>query len=87
MSDQSFDNQVEHEESEISADIVRALEGILLVAMEPVDPALLAQLLEQPLAVVEGLCERLSMVYAEAGHGFKLVKVAGGYRFQSQPDV
>jgi len=75
------------EETQISAEVVRALEGILLVAMEPVDPTLLAQLLEQPLAVVEGLCERLSMVYAEAGHGFQLVKVAGGYRFQSHPDV
>ena len=75
------------EEAQISAEVVRALEGILLVAMEPVDPTLLAQLLEQPLAVVEGLCERLSMAYAEAGHGFQLVKVAGGYRFQSHPDV
>lgn len=76
-----------NEESQISAEVVRALEGILLVAMEPVDPTLLAQLLEQPLAVVEGLCERLAMAYAEAGHGFQLVKVAGGYRFQSHPDV
>ena len=75
------------EEAQISAEVVRALEGILLVAMEPVDPTLLAQLLEQPIAVVEGLCERLSMAYAEAGHGFQLVKVAGGYRFQSHPDV
>ena len=75
------------EETQISAEVVRALEGILLVAMEPVDPTLLAQLLEQPLAVVEGLCERLAMAYAEAGHGFQLVKVAGGYRFQSHPDV
>jgi segregation and condensation protein B len=75
------------EETEISADIVRALEGILLVAMEPVDPTLLAQLLELPLDVVEGLCERLSLAYADAGHGFQLVKVAGGYRFQSHPDV
>ena len=47
------------EETQISAEVVRALEGILLVAMEPVDPTLLAQLLEQPIAVVEGLCERL----------------------------
>jgi segregation and condensation protein B len=44
-------------------------------------------LLEQPLAVVEGLCERLSLAYSEAGHGFQLVKVAGGFRFQSHPDV
>jgi len=76
-----------NEETQISVEVVRALEGILLVAMEPVDPILLAQLLEQPLAVVEDLCERLSMAYAEAGHGFQLVKVAGGYRFQSHPDV
>jgi segregation and condensation protein B len=75
------------EETQISAEVVRALEGILLVAMEHVDPTLLAQLLEQPVSVVEGLCERLSMAYAEAGHGFQLVKVAGGYRFQSHPDV
>ena len=75
------------EETQISAEVVRALEGILLVAMEPVDPTLLAQLLEQPLAIVEGLCERLSMAYAEAGQGFQFVKVAGGYRFQSHPDV
>ena len=31
-------------------EIVRALEAILMVAMEPVDPSLLAQLLEQPVA-------------------------------------
>jgi segregation and condensation protein B len=29
----------------------------------------------------------LSLAYADAGHGFQLVKVAGGYRFQSHPDV
>ncbi len=87
MSDQNFEDQAPNEETQISAEVVRALEGILLVAMEPVDPTLLAQLLEQPLAVVEGLCERLAMAYAEAGHGFQLVKVAGGYRFQSHPDV
>ena len=87
MSDKSSEGHTEHEDAQISADVVRALEGILLVAMEPVDPALLAQLLEQPVAVIEGLCERLASVYADAGHGFQLVKVAGGYRFQSHPDV
>ena len=33
-------------EDNISAESVRALEAILLVAMEPVDPTLLSQLLE-----------------------------------------
>ena len=71
----------------VSAESVRALEAILMVAMEPVDPSLLAQLLELSLAAVEGLCERLAATYDEAGHGFALVKVAGGYRFQSHQDM
>ena len=74
-------------EENISAESVRALEAILLVAMEPVDPTLLSQLLEISVAAVEGLCERLAATYEEAGHGFQLVKVAGGYRFQSHHDV
>ena len=68
-------------------EIVRALEAILMVAMEPVDPSLLAQLLEQPVAVIEKLCSGLADSYRSAGHGFELVKVAGGYRLQSHPDV
>ncbi|MFY9480926.1 MAG: SMC-Scp complex subunit ScpB [Ilumatobacteraceae bacterium] len=71
----------------VSAESVRALEAILMVAMEPVDPSLLAQLLELSVAGVEGLCERLAATYDEAGHGFALVNVAGGYRFQSHQDM
>jgi segregation and condensation protein B len=71
----------------VSAESVRALEAILMVAMEPVDLSLLAQLLELSVAAVEGLCERLAATYDEAGHGFALVKVAGGYRFQSHQDM
>ena len=71
----------------VSAESVRALEAILMVAMEPVDSSLLAQLLELSVAAVEGLCERLAATYDEAGHGFALVKVAGGYRFQSHQDM
>lgn len=71
----------------LDPEIVRALEAILLVAMEPVAPALLAQLLEVSQTLVEELCERLASTYEAAGHGFQLVKVAGGYRFQSHPDL
>lgn len=66
---------------------VRALEAILTVAMEPVAVPLLAQLLEMPAAEVAELCERLSRTYDEAGHGFQLVQVAGGWRLQSHPDL
>jgi segregation and condensation protein B len=50
-------------------------------------PQLLAQLLEVPVATVERMCLRLAETYEEAGHGFQLVRVAGGYRFQSHPDL
>lgn len=66
---------------------VRALEAILMVAMEPVDPSLLAQLLEQSVEVIEHLCDELASAYEQAGHGFQLVKIAGGFRLQSHPDL
>ena len=42
-----------------NADTVRAIEGILMVAVEPVAPEMLAQLLEQPVVVVEELIAQL----------------------------
>jgi segregation and condensation protein B len=69
------------------ADTVRAIEAILLVAVEPVPAELLAQLLEQPTVMIERLCAELAAAYDEAGHGFTIAKVAGGYRFQTQADL
>ena len=68
-------------------DAVRAIEAVVMVSADPVEPQLLAQLLEVPVATVEALCQRLAQTYEEAGHGFQLVRVAGGYRFQSHPDL
>ncbi len=73
--------------SDIDSETVRAIEAIVMVAVEPVAPDLLAQLLEQPTAVIERLCAELSAAYDEAGHGFQLVKVAGGYRYQSHAEL
>ena len=70
-----------------TAEAVRAIEAIVMVAPEPVEPQLLAQLLELPVATVTELCQRLADAYETAGHGFQLVRVAGGYRFQSHPDL
>jgi segregation and condensation protein B len=69
------------------AESVRAIEAIVLVAVEPVPSDLLAQLLELPVGVVESLCAELAASYREAGHGFELAKVAGGYRFQTAADL
>lgn len=71
----------------IDAGTVRALEAIVLVATEPVPAELLAQILEIPVNVVDSVCASLARAYEEAGHGFQLAQVAGGYRFQSHPDT
>ena len=71
----------------VHPDAVRAIEAVVMVSPEPVEPQLLAQLLEVPVATVEALCRRLAETYDDAGHGFQLVRVAGGYRFQSHPDL
>ncbi len=64
----------------------RAIEAVVLVAEEPVPPELLAQLLEIPTSQVIVLCDGLAAQYEAQGRGFQLVRVAGGYRFQTAPD-
>jgi segregation and condensation protein B len=64
----------------------RAIEAVLLVAHDPVEPELLAQLLEQPVASVEQWCEELRAEYACDRRGFELARVAGGYRYQTHPE-
>lgn len=65
----------------------KAIEAILMVAQEPVEPHLLAQLLELAPAAVEALCAQLQASYVEQDRGFELVKVGGGFRFQSHGDL
>jgi segregation and condensation protein B len=63
-----------------------AVEAVLMVSAEPVPPGLLAELLEISIDRVETLCIALADSYEAEGRGFSLVKVAGGYRFQSHPE-
>jgi segregation and condensation protein B len=65
----------------------RAIEAVLMVADEPVAPHLLAQLLEVSPARVDELCAALAAQYEADDRGFVLQRVAGGYRFQSHPDL
>jgi segregation and condensation protein B len=67
-------------------DDARAIEAMLMVAEEPVPTHLLAQLLELAPHLVDGLCTAMAAAYEAEGRGFQLVRVAGGYRFQSHPD-
>jgi segregation and condensation protein B len=69
------------------ADLKRAIEAVVLVAFDPVPPELLAQLLEQPSALIEQCCTELAADYTEQGRGFELARIAGGYRYQTRPDL
>ena len=64
----------------------RAIEAVVLVSHDPVPTDLLAQLLEQPTALVEQWCDELAAEYAEQRRGFELRRVAGGFRYQTHPD-
>ncbi len=63
-----------------------ALEAILLVADRPVEPGLLAQLLEVSVDRVADMCSALAEELEEAGRGFTVARVAGGYRFETRPE-
>ncbi|NLA36459.1 MAG: SMC-Scp complex subunit ScpB [Actinobacteria bacterium] len=65
----------------------RAIEAIVMVADEPADPRMLAQLIEVAPAKVDELCAQLAAEYDAEGRGFQLIKVAGGWRFQSREEL
>lgn len=66
---------------------LRAIEAVVLVAHDPVPPELLAQLLERSVTDIERWCHELAAGYEGQERGFELVRVAGGYRFQTAPDL
>ena len=68
-------------------EVARAIEAVVMASPEPVAPDLLAQLVEIPTAAVEEICERLASEYERESRGFALVRVAGGYRYQTHPDL
>jgi segregation and condensation protein B len=71
----------------VASEEMRAIEAIIMVSDQPVTPGLLAQLLEVSPSRVEEMCQALADAYIAEDRGFELVRVAGGYRFQSHPDL
>ena len=63
-----------------------AVEAVLMVADAPVDELSLAQAVGQPRAAVQQALQRLAEGYREAGHGFELRNVAGGWRYYTRDD-
>jgi segregation and condensation protein B len=68
-------------------DAMRAIEAVVLSAVDPVEPSLLAQLVELPVTRIEELCALLTEQYEDEGRGFVLARVAGGYRYETHPDL
>ena len=60
---------------------------MILVAQDPVAPELLAQLLERSVTDIERWCHELAAGYEAERRGFELVRVAGGYRYQTHSDL
>lgn len=65
----------------------RAVEAVLLCAVEPVPVGLLAELLELPPGRVAQVCAELAADYRAQRRGLVLAEVAGGYRYQTDPDL
>ena len=61
-----------------------ALEAILMVVDEPVSEVLLAQVTERPTEEVVAALRALATDYDDAGRGFELRQVAGGWRLYTR---
>ena len=68
-------------------EVDRALEAIVLVAEEPIPTGLLAQLTEVAVVEVRRRLLRLAEGYRAQQRGFQLAEIAGGWRFQTHPDL
>ncbi len=73
--------------TQVSQETTRALEGILMVADEPVTPQLLGELMEISPARIELICAHMAETYELEQRGFVLSRVSGGYRYQSHADL
>jgi len=70
----------------MATELERALEAMVMVADVPVPTATLAALTGFDPEQVEDTLLGLAEQFASQGRGFELVRVAGGWRFQSHPD-
>ena len=68
------------------AELRPALEAVLMVADQPLDPTVLATAVGYPVEDVVEALTGLSTEYAEQGRGFDLRNVAGGWRFYTREE-
>ena len=63
-----------------------AIEAVLMVVDEPVAEVVLAQVVERPTGEVVDVLRDIAAEYDEAGRGFELRQVAGGWRLYTRAD-
>lgn len=63
-----------------------ALEAVLLVVDEPADPTVIAQVLATPEPEIVAMLQALQAEYDEAGRGFELREIAGGWRLYTRAE-
>lgn len=69
------------------AELNRTIEAILLVAVEPLTPQILAELLEVSVASIDEALDELAQGYEQERRGFVLARIAGGARLQTHADL
>lgn len=74
------------EHDELPVELRAAIEAVLMVAERPVSAEILADIIETTSDAVSEACASLNERYVEERRGFRLVLVAGGFRFQSADD-
>lgn len=62
------------------------VESILLVAEDPVEAAIIAEVVERPRTEIEGLLEELARAYRDEDRGYVLKETALGWRLYTHPD-
>ena len=65
----------------------RVIEAVLTVADEPISPRILGDAIGRSSAETERLCDELAADLSAEQRGFVISRVAGGYRFQTNPDL
>ena len=77
---------IDQSDSANMADVAGALEGLLLLAAEPVREFELAQAVGVPESVVAETLAELVAFYEETGRGFELRQVGGGWRYYTREE-
>lgn len=69
-----------------TAELKPVVEGLLFAAEDPVRPEQIATTLEIERSEAAAVLEELAEEYRQAGRGFVIERVAGGYQFRTRPE-